>query len=95
MKTIKPAAPIRKWLRFFSPLFIATIASIIGIIYGIADLKESGGWSYLVIIYLVPATFILCICDMVSKFFIKGLMALWVVQVVLLLIGFFMLHLTQ
>lgn len=95
MKTIKFAEPIKKWLRFFSPFFIAIILFIIGIIDGLMSLKESGGWSYIVIIYLVPATLVLYLCDRISKFFIKDLNILWIVQSVLLLFGFLILYLNQ
>jgi len=77
---------IRALVYHFSPCVIAAIISLIGIIVGFAE--SSCGWSFLFLIILVPALFILIGVDWLVKTMTKGkILYIWIIEVVLIAIA--------
>ena len=79
---------IKPWLYYITPCILAALIALFFTIIGIVDNSQSGGYSFILVFFFLPA---LCICiplDWLVKKFTKGkLLYIWIIEIILMIIG--------
>ena len=77
----------RPWLYYFSPCIIASVICLIGVITGLAEMKGSGGWSFLLVILFGPAILIFLVADLIVKSVMKErVLYIWLMEMLIVAI---------
>jgi hypothetical protein len=74
-------AAVRKWAYIFSPCVIISLLSLLGIIISLFYLKQTRGYSMMLIMILLPASIVAYIVDKIIKYFINKVGWLWICQI--------------
>lgn len=79
-----------RWPRFITPCVIAIILCFVGIVISMIGFEESGGWSFLGVIILLPAALFLLLIDFLVKLIFKDrLYYIWLTELPLIAVGIF------
>jgi hypothetical protein len=75
---------------YISPCLIAAAICVIGIVWGLAYIKGSDGWSLIFVVMFASALLILLIADLVVKLLVtKRVLYIWLIEIVLVVIAVF------